>query len=186
MKIEVNINKKFALMILGAFLIMAGTIYANAYGGSSPVVMGHSGGEIDVDDDFCMRVTGQSCGYDEASGTYTDINTNAETICEDNKYLKGNGVCKTADEIVSAATTPGPNIDLLTSTVWTSGYGDDVSYGSFPSGKRCVDKNAVLAPYASCTSGYSAYHAGLCRKAAGSNKHGTRYNVYANCFKITN
>ena len=185
MKIEVNINKKFALMIFGAFLIMAGIFYANAYGGSEPDVMGHSGSEIDVNNDFCMRVTGQDCGYDEGDGTYTDIDTNAETICPDSSYLKGNGVCKTANQIVSDASTAGPSIDLLSSTVWTSGYGASTGYGSFPSGKTCADKRALLASYNSCSSGYSSYSVGLCRKAAGSNKYGTRYNVYANCFKIT-
>jgi hypothetical protein len=49
MKFEVNVRKKFAFMILGAILILAGVIYGYAYGGNVPDVMGHSGNEIYVE-----------------------------------------------------------------------------------------------------------------------------------------
>ena len=49
MELRVVIDKKFAFMILGGILILAGAIYGYAYGGSEPNVMGHSGEEIDVD-----------------------------------------------------------------------------------------------------------------------------------------
>jgi len=52
MKFEVNIDKKFAFMIFGAILILAGAIYGYAYGGNTPAVMGHSLGEIDVETSY--------------------------------------------------------------------------------------------------------------------------------------
>ena len=55
MKFEVNIDKKFAFMILGAILILAGAIYGYAFGGSEPDVMGHSLGELEG---VQARVTG--------------------------------------------------------------------------------------------------------------------------------
>ena len=58
MKFEVNVRKKFAFMILGAILILAGVIYGYAYGGNVPDVMGHSLGEIDI-------VKSYSCGNGE-------------------------------------------------------------------------------------------------------------------------
>ena len=47
MKIEVNVDKKIALIVLGMmFLLLGGVVYA--YGTSSPSTFGHSAGEIDL------------------------------------------------------------------------------------------------------------------------------------------
>jgi len=46
MELKVVIDKKFAFIILGGILILAGAIYGYAYGGSTPTTMGHSWGEI--------------------------------------------------------------------------------------------------------------------------------------------
>ncbi len=59
MELKVVIDKKFAFMIFGAILILAGAIYGYAFGGNVPDVMGHSLGEIDI-------VKSYSCG----SGKY--------------------------------------------------------------------------------------------------------------------
>ena len=50
MKFEVNIDKKFAFMILGAILILAGAIYGYAQGGSTPNP-GHDWNEINSPDE---------------------------------------------------------------------------------------------------------------------------------------
>ena len=49
MKLEVNLSKKYFFILLGAILILAGAIYANAYNSGMPAnILGHSGEEIDV------------------------------------------------------------------------------------------------------------------------------------------
>ena len=58
MNFNINIDKKFAFIILGAVLILAGAIYANAYGGFIPSKIGHSLGEIEIE-------TSYSCGAGE-------------------------------------------------------------------------------------------------------------------------
>jgi len=85
MKFEVNIDKKFAFMIFGAILILAGAIYGYAYGGNTPAVMGHSLGEIDVE-------TSYSCGAGEYLKSI-DLET-------------GGVVCET-DDVGSGESGPG-------------------------------------------------------------------------------
>ena len=59
----------YSLITLGILAIFAVGVYA--YGTSSPSTFGHSGAEINVDNTFCVRITGHNCGYD----TDTDTNT---------------------------------------------------------------------------------------------------------------
>lgn len=47
MKIEVNIEKKYAFLIVGIILALGIGGYVYAFGGSAPATMGHSMGEID-------------------------------------------------------------------------------------------------------------------------------------------
>jgi hypothetical protein len=59
MKIEVNINKTYFMIILGVmFLLAGGLVYA--YGGSSPSVVGHSANEIELPSNVC-RSDGTGC-----------------------------------------------------------------------------------------------------------------------------
>ena len=93
MKLEVNLSKKSFFILLGAILVLAGAIYGYAYGGSEPEVMGHSGGEIEVDDEFCNRITGQDCGaesFDNCLST-NQMTTNSYTtsLCSANDKLYG-------------------------------------------------------------------------------------------------
>ncbi len=48
MKIEVKIEKRYAFMILGSLIVIAGLIGVIAYGTNNPPVFGHSAGELDV------------------------------------------------------------------------------------------------------------------------------------------
>jgi uncharacterized membrane protein len=52
MKIEVDINKKYFMIVLGIIFLLAGTL-VYAYGTSSPSVVGHSSGEIQLPSDLC-------------------------------------------------------------------------------------------------------------------------------------
>lgn len=65
-------NRVLYTLIAFAILIVAG-IGVYAYGGASPTTVGHSGGELAVDNTFCQRITGHNCGYDV--DTDTDTNT---------------------------------------------------------------------------------------------------------------
>ena len=46
MKIEVNIEKRYAYAIFGILFLALGILIVNAYGTSNPAVVGHSAGEI--------------------------------------------------------------------------------------------------------------------------------------------
>jgi hypothetical protein len=48
MKFEVNIEKKYAFVIIGLLVLVAGLIVGYAYGGNAPQIMGHSAGELDI------------------------------------------------------------------------------------------------------------------------------------------
>jgi hypothetical protein len=49
MKIEVNVEKKHAFLILSAILIIGGIFAVKAYGTTNPAVFGHSASEVDPD-----------------------------------------------------------------------------------------------------------------------------------------
>jgi len=68
---------------IGLLIVFLGAGFTYGFGGSDPTIMGHSGGEIAVDDALCIQVTGHECGYD----------SDAASICPDDKYLKGDGSC---------------------------------------------------------------------------------------------
>ena len=71
-------------MILGAILILAGVIYGYA---QNPNVFGHSGEEINVDNVFCQKITGQDCGSLEMEGVMTTYSADFETkIYNGGKY----------------------------------------------------------------------------------------------------
>lgn len=61
-KIELSNRWLYTLLILGILAIIGVGVWA--YGTSSPSTFGHSGGEINVDNTFCNRITGHNCGYD--------------------------------------------------------------------------------------------------------------------------
>ena len=88
MELKVVIDKKFAFMILGAILILAGTIYGYA---QSPAVFGHDWFEIE----------NRPAGLDDGDDFEADTDTNAITKCANNKFLDGDGSCRTASQIVS-------------------------------------------------------------------------------------
>ena len=103
MELKVVIDKKFAFMILGAILILAGAIYGYA----QPEIFGHDWNEID----------NRPAGLDDG-----DDNTNAETICVNNQFLDGDGDCKTAANIIDEV------VDCIIEDVW---YG--WQYNQWPS-----------------------------------------------------
>ncbi len=67
----------------GLIVVLFGVGFGYAYGGSDPVVMGHSSGEIVVDNAFCNRITGHDCGYESDDG----FNLSFEYIICDNEAL---------------------------------------------------------------------------------------------------
>ncbi|MFH1151512.1 MAG: hypothetical protein ABIJ14_00040 [Nanoarchaeota archaeon] len=68
-------NRAIYTLTAMMFVVLVGigfTVYA--YGGSSPSVVGHSAGEIEVDNTLCSQITGHNCGY--------DTDTNTDTKCD--------------------------------------------------------------------------------------------------------
>jgi len=47
---------------IGLIVVLLGVGFSYAYGTNDPVAMGHSGGEIDIDNALCNRITGYDCG----------------------------------------------------------------------------------------------------------------------------
>jgi hypothetical protein len=102
MELKVVIDKKFAFMIFGAILILAGAIYGYAYGGNNPLVMGHSGEEIDV------IVNNETISLNDALGnlissdcrvvTQIGLYGNSIASCaEDEILMGGGGECETTN-----------------------------------------------------------------------------------------
>ena len=48
MKIEVNLEKRYAYLIIGLLILVFGFFVVNAYGTSNPAVFGHSAGELEI------------------------------------------------------------------------------------------------------------------------------------------
>jgi len=89
MKLEVNLSKKYFFILLGAILILAGAIYGYAQSGvPNP---GHDWNEIG-------NVPADLADGDDFEA---DTDTNAITKCANNKFLDGDGSCRTASQIVS-------------------------------------------------------------------------------------
>lgn len=87
MKIEVNVEKRYFLIILGIiFLLIGGLVYA--FGGSEPSVMGHNVEEINWSN-FCYCIQCKSdegkWGAEQCSsfGNYTDISLPGGTSDDD-------------------------------------------------------------------------------------------------------
>ena len=59
--VKIELGKKDSVWIV-ALVVLIGVGFVYGYGGTSPSTMGHSGGEIFVDDAFCKQVTGHNCG----------------------------------------------------------------------------------------------------------------------------
>ena len=108
MELKVVIDKKFAFMIVGAILILAGAIYGYAYGGNTPSVMGHSWGEIDSPDeanrwakadeiDWSQQIT-KSIKMDRSAGYDIWIQGGASETGGDDRNLALLGV-KSADRL---------------------------------------------------------------------------------------
>lgn len=57
MKIEVNIDKKYFIVLLSAIIIIGGIIISIAYGTSTPSTFGHSVGEMDWNQNINSNVS---------------------------------------------------------------------------------------------------------------------------------
>ena len=130
MELKVVIDKKFAFIILGAILILAGAIYGYAQSGvPNP---GHDWNEIgnvpadlaDGDADTWNEISGIPAGFLDGIDNFeadTDTNTNAVTICGNNRFLDGDGDCRTTTDIVSAGGGGGSSICTYGSLTYTVG-----------------------------------------------------------------
>jgi len=104
MELKVVIDKKFAFMILGAILVLAGAIYGYAHGGSTPSVMGHSFEEVEG---VQARVSG-SCS---AGSSIRAIGADGGITCEiDNsggsstcQWVNDNSACDGNEDTISCA-----------------------------------------------------------------------------------
>ncbi len=79
MKLEVNIDKKYLMIILGVIFLLAGSV-VYAYGGSQPSVVGHSAGEVEY---TCSWHTLYSDTHAYSGKSVQDH------LCPDGKFLNG-------------------------------------------------------------------------------------------------
>ena len=92
------VDVKFSLMKrdfvwIGLLVVLVGVGFVYAYGTSNPAVFGHSADEIEVDNEFCNKVTGHDCGY--------DADSSSASLCGADEFLDGDGDCWTVAEIIS-------------------------------------------------------------------------------------
>lgn len=130
MVINIALSNKTFYLLVGITILMAAIGIVYAYGGNQPAVMGHSFSEIEMpncEEGQVLKISNGewSCGIDlQGSGggitlpscsnnqvikwsgsawvCANDINTNAQTICGNNQYLRGDGTCRTPAEIVTS------------------------------------------------------------------------------------
>src|SRR3989344_7768380 len=95
MKIEVTLEKKYALMIAASILIIGAIIGVIAYGTSSPSSFGHSFGELDG---VQKAITG-TCALGSAIKT---INADGTVVCES---ISASGVVLGGGDIVATSST---------------------------------------------------------------------------------
>jgi hypothetical protein len=56
---------------MGLIVVLLGIGFGYAFGGDEPAVMGHNGGEIEINDAFCNNITGYDCGNISSSTNST-------------------------------------------------------------------------------------------------------------------
>jgi len=95
MKITLNIEKRFAYVIIGVLIVVLGTLIVYSYGGTQPAVAGHTWGEIVCDDNMCVDVNNGRVGI----GTNTP--NNLLTVGTENNPF---GVSSAGDIIVTGGT----------------------------------------------------------------------------------
>jgi len=56
MRIEVNINKKYFIILSSLLIVLIGSVIVYTYGGTSPSTIGHSAGEVEgtIPSGFCI------------------------------------------------------------------------------------------------------------------------------------
>jgi hypothetical protein len=125
MVINISLSNKAIYLLVGVFILIIAVGLVYAFGGNQPNIMGHTLSEIQmpscnngealiktVDGWGCGAVGGgvslPSCGVDQVvkwSGSGwacgNDLNTNAQTICGNTQYLRGDGTCRSATQIVT-------------------------------------------------------------------------------------
>ena len=174
MELKVVIDKKFAFMIFGAILILAGAIYGYAFGGSEPGVMGHSLGELEG---VQARVTGDcsagssirviavdgtvTCEGDTDTDTDTqDLSINGNTL----SLQRGGSVTLPSGSsgTLTCNIRTGPTNKVSTATctssyTLTGGGCQTTSFNNkdhhfYPSGNSyiCQDDGQPLVAYAIC------------------------------------
>ena len=131
MKIEINLKRRYVAYIVFTLAVLTGINYAIAQTSwANPITgVGHGLDELEsCADGQILETSGNSWNCTDAT-----IDTNAVTLCGISSYLKGDGGCKNASDIVS-----GSNI-ALTNCAWTAytgcGWG---CTATCPSGKTPI------------------------------------------------
>lgn len=75
--VKIELGKGDFIWIV-ALIGLAGVGMVYAYSGSIPSVMGHSAGELEVDNAFCNKISGHNCGFDRNDGSEAPA---CETTC---------------------------------------------------------------------------------------------------------
>lgn len=85
MKIEVNIEKKYFFVIIAAIALLIGVFVVHAYGGNSPMVVGHSVNEINWNDEVPTLKAQTVIVSNTLRYALPEIITNNVTICMDDR-----------------------------------------------------------------------------------------------------
>ncbi|MBR9701937.1 hypothetical protein GOV13_03370 [Candidatus Pacearchaeota archaeon] len=104
MKVVVNIEKKYAYLIIGLIVLFGCVFVVNALNDfSGPSGVGHSSAELDVDE-LCNVVTGHGCGEDKVGLTSVSWdNVNLKPSCQ--VFTGSQDLCDSVDSYNSAFDT---------------------------------------------------------------------------------
>ena len=130
MKLEVNIEKKYAYTILGLLLIIIGIVAVNAYGTNNPPIFGHSINEIEG----AVRTSILGCSISPPTGM-----NSKDFVCGASSVQTPEGVIVSGDSITLGG---------VSKTSWSSGQLkcimkmtplNDVAHGDKGTSVSCPD-----------------------------------------------
>lgn len=78
--VKIEFGKR-GFVLIGLVIVFLSVGYVYAYGGSIPSVIGHSASELEVDNAFCIKISGHNCGYDNNDVIFCEDSCESTSAC---------------------------------------------------------------------------------------------------------
>jgi len=125
MKISLNIEKRYAFMIVGLLVLGVGGFFVYGYGTTNPVAFGHSGGEVDVNIGATTKTLQQAINAGDLGGAqmvssyFVSTTTGCTTLpCKDIQSIGIHDFCAISRNVFSGS---GVGVEHTCDVATTSG-----------------------------------------------------------------